>query len=66
MRRRFVDGNKRTAWVACRLFIADNGCDLEFDTLDAIRLMEGVAAGGIGEIELGDWIRSRLRVRATG
>ena len=64
--RGFVDGNKRTAWVACRLFIADKGCDLEFAALDAVRLMEGVAAGGIGEIELGNWIRSRLRVRAAG
>ena len=24
----FADGNKRTAWVAARLFLADNGCKL--------------------------------------
>ncbi|MEI9905637.1 MAG: type II toxin-antitoxin system death-on-curing family toxin [Asticcacaulis sp.] len=27
----FVDGNKRTAWIAARLFLADNGYRLTFD-----------------------------------
>ena len=45
----FVDGNKRTAWVTARLFLADNGRRLRFDPIDAIRTMEGVAAGCIGE-----------------
>ena len=57
----FVDGNKRVAWVAGRLFLADNGYSLDVDPLDAIRVMEGVAAGRTGEIELADWIRSRLQ-----
>ena len=53
----FVDGNKRTAWVAARLFLADNGQCLEFDLDDAVQVMEGVASGGIGESELADWFR---------
>ena len=57
----FVDGNKRVAWVTGRLFLADNGCGLIFDPLDAIRVMEGVAAGRVGESELAEWIRVRLR-----
>ena len=28
----FLDGNKRTAWVTARLFLADNGKRLEFST----------------------------------
>ena len=56
----FVDGNKRVAWVTGRLFLADNGCSLAFDPLDAIRVVEGVAAGRLDETELADWIRSRL------
>lgn len=56
----FVDGNKRTAWVAARVFLADNGQNLEFDPFDAIRIMEEVAGGGISESELADWFRSRL------
>ena len=57
----FVDGNKRVAWVAGRLFLADNGRKLDFDPQTAIRVMEGVAAGRIGEPELAEWLRSRLR-----
>jgi len=56
----FVDGNKRTAWIAARLFLADNGYRLGFDPLDAIRLMEGVAGGSVTETELARWFRDRL------
>ena len=56
----FVDGNKRTAWIASRLFLADNGYRLSFDPLDAVRLMEGVAAGILTEKELALWFRDRL------
>lgn len=56
----FVDGNKRTAWIAARLFLADNNCRLSFDPLDAIRVMEGVAGGVIAEAELAGWFRDRL------
>ena len=56
----FIDGNKRTAWVTARLFLADNGQRLEFDAIDAVRIMEGVAAGLVSEPGLGDWFRQRL------
>ncbi len=57
----FVDGNKRTAWVIARLFLADNGHRLEFDPLDAIRTMENVAGDRTDEATLADWFRSRLQ-----
>ena len=56
----FIDGNKRTAWVVARLFLADNGRNFEFEPLEAVRIMEGVAAGRIDEAALADWFRSRL------
>jgi len=56
----FVDGNKRTAWIAARLFLADNGYRLNFDPLDAIRTMEGVAGGVVKEAGLAGWFRDRL------
>ena len=56
----FVDGNKRTAWVVARLFLADNGQRLNFDPLDAIQIMEGVAGGRIDETQLADWFRRHL------
>ena len=56
----FSDGNKRTAWVVARVFLADNGLNLQFSEIDAIRTMESVAAGLINELELAAWFRQRL------
>ena len=57
----FIDGNKRTAWVTGRVFLADKGLALDFDPVDAVQVMEGVAAGRITETELALWLRSRVR-----
>ena len=57
----FVDGNKRTAWVVARLFLADNGQRLAFDPVDAIRAMEDVAGVRIGEADLAGWFRRHLK-----
>lgn len=56
----FNDGNKRTAWVAARVFLADNGKSISFDRLEAIQTMEGVAAGRVSEEQLAEWFRLRL------
>jgi death on curing protein len=56
----FVDGNKRTAWIAARLFLLDNGFRISFDQLEAIRVMEGVASGTVSQSELAAWFRTRL------
>lgn len=58
----FIDGNKRTAWIVARLFLADNGQRLSFDPLDAIQLMEGVADGRISETKLAEWFRQHLEI----
>ena len=57
----FVDGNKRTAWVTARLFLADNGRRLDFDPMDAIQTIKGVAEGRISEAEFAAWFRQHLR-----
>lgn len=56
----FVDGNKRTAWVLARLFLAVNGATIRFEPEDAIRAMLALAAGELGEDEMADWFRQRL------
>lgn len=56
----FVDGNKRTAWVLARLFLALNGQRLVFDPDDAIRTVLALAAGDLSEDELADWFRTHL------
>ena len=56
----FVDGNKRVAWVVARLFLADNGFKLHFEAMEAVRLMEALAAGNFQESPLAQWFRERL------
>lgn len=56
----FVDGNKRTAWVFARLFLALNGVKLRFTPEDAIRAMLTLAGGELSEQEMAAWFRARL------
>ncbi len=56
----FIDGNKRTAWVVARLFLALNGHHLDFTAQDAIATVLALAAGDLTEDELADWFRTRL------
>lgn len=56
----FADGNKRTAWVSARLFLALNGHILEFVQQDAIETVISLAAGELSEEELADWFRQHL------
>ncbi|GAO34636.1 death-on-curing protein [Sulfuricella sp. T08] len=56
----FSDGNKRTAWVIARVFLADNGLSLQFSEIDAIHTMESVANGSLEEKQLADWFRQRI------
>ena len=57
----FVDGNKRTAWTLMRLFVALNGGRLEYERLEAVRFVEGVAGGTIDYDGARAWIAARLR-----
>jgi death-on-curing protein len=57
----FVDGNKRTAWVLARLFLALNGHELRFEPADAVATMLALAAGELSEAEMADWFRQNLR-----
>ena len=57
----FVDGNKRTAWIAARLFLRINGNVLHFDHREAESVMLALAAGELTEDELADWFRERVQ-----
>ena len=61
----FADGNKRTGWIAARLFLADNGFRLSFDKQDAVRIMEAVAASEMTEDLLADWLRRQISATST-
>jgi len=57
----FVDGNKRTAWVVARLFLADNGRRLAFERTEAVEAMVGLAAETCSETDFAAWLRARLQ-----
>ena len=50
-----VDGNKRLAWAATRVFCLLNGTDLRLPVDDAERLVVGVAAG---EVDVPDLVKA--------
>jgi death-on-curing protein len=60
----FVDGNKRTAWVFARLFLALNGVQLRFTPDDAIRAMLLLAGGELSEEQLAEWFRESVQPEA--
>ncbi|MFJ3134369.1 type II toxin-antitoxin system death-on-curing family toxin [Streptomyces sp. NPDC086843] len=49
--RPFVDGNKRTAWVSCVVFLALNGVQLRPDIDAAEQLVIAVATGRLDEVK---------------
>ena len=59
----FVDGNKRTAFVALEVFLDLNGFCLEADDEDCVRVMLNLAAGELEEDALAAWIRMRRKAR---
>jgi len=56
----FVDGNKRTAWVLARLFLALNDARIGFAPEEAVRMVLALAGGSLGEAEVAEWFRARL------
>lgn len=55
----FVDGNKRTAWVLARLFIAIHDIGLSFDDVDATQTMLNLATGQLDEAAFAQWLREK-------
>jgi death-on-curing protein len=56
----FLDGNKRTAFVAVELFLVLNGHSLDASDADCVLTMLNVAAGELKEAAFADWIRGHI------
>ena len=59
----FIDGNKRTAFVAVELFIDCNGQALTADDADCVLVMLAIAAGTLSEPQFANWIRQHTAPR---
>ncbi|RZJ08992.1 MAG: type II toxin-antitoxin system death-on-curing family toxin, partial [Haliea sp.] len=53
----FIDGNKRTGFVAVELFLELNGLGLEATDTDCVLTMLAVASGDMSEEAFAQWIR---------
>jgi death-on-curing protein len=59
----FVDGNKRTAFVAVELFLDINGYELTASDADCVLAMLAVASGELTEPEFAAWLRGHTAPR---
>jgi death-on-curing protein len=57
----FVDGNKRTAFVAVELFLWLNGQRLGADDADCVMTMLALAAGELAEVDFAAWLRRQIQ-----
>lgn len=60
----FVDGNKRTAAVACEAFIMLNSAVLNADDLELYPRYVALAEGSLPEAEFASWLREHISVDA--
>ena len=57
----FIDGNKRTGFVAGVLFLEINGYRFTASEEDATQTVLGLAAGAIKEIGFAAWLRANVK-----
>lgn len=57
----FVDGNKRTAAVACETFIRLNDAVLLAGDLELYPVYIGLSEGSLSEADFAAWLRARIR-----
>ncbi len=62
----FVDGNKRTAHVAYRVFIELNGAELVAAVEEQYIAMLRLAEGSLDEAAFAKWLRPRIVARPKG
>src|SRR5690606_15279909 len=58
----FVDGNERTAAVACELFLAINHAALQASNIELYPVYLSLAEGSLSEADCAEWLRPRLRL----
>src|SRR5690606_12968825 len=61
----FLDGNKRTAAVACETFIMLNGGVLDADDLALYPRYVALAEGSLSEAEFAAWLREHISLNDT-
>jgi death-on-curing protein len=60
----FVDGNKRSGFLAAFMFLDLNGATLTADEISATTMTMGLAAGEIDEATYGNWLADNIELRS--
>lgn len=58
----FLDGNKRTAFMAAYTFLDVNGLALDAPEAEAVAAMRALSTGELGEEEFAEWLRRHTEV----
>ncbi|MGB3865783.1 MAG: type II toxin-antitoxin system death-on-curing family toxin [Xanthobacteraceae bacterium] len=58
----FIDGNKRTSFVAAELFLTLNNFELQADDTECVMTWLALADGSLSESQLAEWLRKRCSV----
>ena len=56
----FLDGNERTAYVCCMLFLRVNGLSLRGNGVESVVVFERLGHGVVDQDALAQWLRDRL------
>ncbi|MBJ3762706.1 type II toxin-antitoxin system death-on-curing family toxin [Maribius pontilimi] len=59
----FIDGNKRTAFQTCFVFLYLNGQDLDVPNAEVVAMMEDLAQSRVPEAEFASWLRAGAAAR---
>jgi death-on-curing protein len=57
----FLDGNKRTGFMAAYIFLGINGQEFDGDEVSVVEKTLALAAGVIHEAEYAEWLRKNCR-----
>lgn len=60
----FIDGNKRTAFVICLVFLELNGYTLQATGRDKYETIIRLASGTIQEAEFAKWLEKKIMINA--
>ena len=60
-KRSFSDGNKRGALAAMDVFLQLNGYEIDAPEVEAVAVIQDLAAGRFGEAALAAWLEARSR-----
>lgn len=62
----FVDGNKRTAYICCEIFLTLNDVELEATAEEKYLTILGLAEGKLKLEDFAAWLRKHIRTGSSG